>query len=112
MTFGERVVRIRRTRVGTDPRYNEPVWEDVETPIPGAGVAPGPTEEPLVVDGQPATADAALYFFESSPDIVRTDRVRVRGKVYNVIGDPAEWVNAFTGWRAGLAVYLKRGEGS
>lgn len=112
MTYGETVTRIRRQVVGVDPRYNEPIFSDVESEISGAGVAPGPTEEPLVVDGNPVVTDMSLYFWESMPDIVRSDRLRVRGKTYSVAGDPREWVNPFTGWQAGLVVNLKIGEGS
>lgn len=111
MSFGETVTRIRRQKVGED-RNNAPIWDDVESAIPGAGPAPSSTDEPVVVDGRPSVADLSLYFYESFPDIVRDDRIRVRGQVYQVLGDPAEWVNPFTGWRAGTVVNLRRGEGS
>lgn len=109
--YGETVTRIRRQKTGED-RDNEPIYSDTETAVSGAGVAWGPSEEPLLIAGNPVTVDATLYFWESSPDIKREDRIRVRGKVYEVAGDPADWRNPFTGWNAGLVVNLVRGEGS
>jgi hypothetical protein len=36
------------------------------------------------------------------------DRVTVRGITYEVQGDPADWVNPFTGWAPGGVVNLER----
>lgn len=39
------------------------------------------------------------------------DRVTVRGITYEVTGDPADWVNPFTGWAPGGVVSLERVSG-
>lgn len=44
-------------------------------------------------------------------DLVPTDKVRVRGDVYDVDGDVGEWTSPLTGTSAGLQVALKKVEG-
>jgi len=44
-------------------------------------------------------------------DILFTDLLQVRGQVYMVEGDPADWVSPFTGWAPGMEIALKRAVG-
>lgn len=105
----ETVIRLRDTQTGVDA-YNNPVTETVETPIPGAAFAPEQASRESVEVGREAvTTQPAVYFHRTWPDIVRTDRLRVRGVEYRVDGDPADWRYPFgaTG-PGGLVVTLKR----
>lgn len=106
----ETVTRIRPgAQTGTDA-FGQPIYgPDVETDIPGALVAPGGSTEILTEAGRvPVVTPAALYFRDTWPDIVSTDRLRVRGVVYEVAGKPAEWRSDGPG---GLVVELRDMEG-
>lgn len=101
------VTRIRPTASGTD-RYGSPVMVDVETVLPqAAGFAPGGSSEPAEVGRAPVITEPSLYFWESAPDLLRGDRVRVAGEEFAVEGAPASWFHMFTGWAAGTVVTLK-----
>lgn len=108
--FGETVTRIRRVETGTPDRYGNPEYTDEETAVDGAAFAPGGTSEPVEVGRTPEISAPTLYF-KSRPDFRADDRVRVRGLVYMVQGDPADWRSPWTPSFGGLVVPLKRVEG-
>lgn len=110
--IGETVTRIR---TGASPgldRYGNPLpGVDAEVPIDGAAFDPGGSLEPLEVGRAQTVTTPKVYFWRSAPDIVSTDRLRVRGLVYQVIGHPARWESPFTTEVAGLVVELQLVEG-
>ena len=88
-------------------KFGDPIdgATDRETPSDGWLVAPGSSREQL--DGQ-NSVDSDLALYRTGPpggeDILPKDRVRVRGALYEVIGEPAVWrlgtvinLNKFTG---------------
>jgi len=104
---GETVGRIRTgAPAGTDPYGNPIPGIDVETTVPGAAFDPGSSLEPVEV-GRAQTVTTPKLYFRSSPDIISTDRMRARGIVYAVVGNPALWISPYTGVTAGLVVELK-----
>lgn len=107
----ETVTRIRAgASVGTDA-FGVPIpGSDVETDITGALFAPGGTSEPVEVGREATVSAPTLYFRDARPDFVRTDRVRVRGVVYELDGDPADWRNGDS-HVGGLVVTLRRAGG-
>jgi len=108
---GETVTRIRTAdSTGDDPYGNPLPGADVETTLTGAAFDPGGSLEPVEV-GRAQTVTTPRLYFIVPPDIISTDRIRARGIVYNVIGNPALWINPFTGVTAGLVVELKAVEG-
>jgi hypothetical protein len=101
---------VTRLRAGTttDPYSNEPT-EDWTTPTELdittlAPAEPRPSGEPLQDARNQVVSGYTLYLPEGS-DVTRVDRMRVRGVVHNVLGDPAVWLGA------GLVVQLERSEG-
>lgn len=108
----ETVTRLRDEATGLDA-YNNPVVTTVETAIPGAAFAPEQASaETVEVGRQAVLTQPAVYFPGAWPDIVRTDRLRVRGVLYDVDGDPADWRFPFAATGpGGLVVSLKRAEG-
>lgn len=109
---GETVTRIRTgASPGVDRYGNALPGVDVDTPIDGAAFDPGGSLEPVEAGRAQTVTTPKVYFYQSSPDIVSTDRLRVRGLTYQVIGHPAVWVSPFTTQTAGLVVELKLAEG-
>lgn len=106
---GETVTRIRPTESGVD-RYGNPVFTDAEVDIPGAFFAPEQSSTELTQVGRvPVITKPSLYFPGAWPDLVASDRVRVRGLVFEVNGDPADWRNPWGGpLPGGLVVTLER----
>ena len=106
--IGEVVTRLRAAESGPD-RYGDPTYGDpTETDLAGALFAPGGTQEPVEAGRTAVITNPTLYFPGVWPDIVPTDQVRVRGDVYEVIGDPANWQLDGQG---GLAVELRKVDG-
>lgn len=111
--LGETVTRIRPgAQTGTDA-FGQPVYgSDAETDIDGAMFAPGGSSEPVEVGREAVVTAPTLYFRGTWPDIVATDRIRVRGVEFAVDGKPADWRDPFgTGGPGGLVVTLKAVEG-
>lgn len=91
--------------------YGDPIpSERVGGDILGCAVAPRYSTEPTVRGRQGVIVGLSIYAPAGS-DILFTDSLRVRGEVYVVEGEPAEWVSPFTGWAPGLEVAVKRAVG-
>lgn len=110
---GETVTRLRGTAV-TDPYSGEPTGTDWTAPaslaIPGCAFNPGQSAEPLQVARNAVTSQPEVYAPTGS-DVLPGDRLVVRGKTYDVDGQPADWRSPFTGWEPGLVIALKLTEG-
>lgn len=103
---GEIVTRIRTgASPGLDPYGNPLPGADVEINLPGAAFDPGGSLEPVEVGRAQVVTTPKLYF-TVPPDVVSTDRLRVRGLVYSVVGRPARWVSPFRAVDAGLVCEL------
>lgn len=97
------VTRLRRVETGKD-RYNQPIYETTETDLPKALFAPKHVVPAVEVGRQPTVVEPTLYWWKQWPDVVESDRVRVRGRVYEVLATPADWRGHGIG---GLVVVLK-----
>ena len=97
------VTRLRRTQTGVD-RYKNPVYSEVETELPAARFAPRgriPSPEP---GREPVITEPTLYWRRQWPDVDSSDRLVVRGQIYEVVGEPADWRGKSAG---GLVVLLR-----
>lgn len=100
--YGETVVRLRRgASPGRDARGQPIPGALTETPIVGCVVAPR-QESPQVGGEQQQARDTVIVgwtvYAPSGSDIVTTDRVRIRGEVCEITGQPGDWgVSPFTG---------------
>lgn len=104
--FGEMVTRLRREQTGTD-RYGDPVYTDVEAPLPeGAAFAPKGSVVSLQVGREMVTTADTLYF-TTRPDLTDADRVRVRGLVRTIQGRPQDWRSPWGTDVGGLVVELE-----
>lgn len=109
--YGE-TVTVLAPVTSTDVYNNETDdWSvPVETTVEGVGVEPRPSSESHQ-DGRNATVSGFTLYCPAGTVVTAKNRVRVRGDVYAVDGDPAVWVNPFTGWEPGVVVQTKRMEG-
>jgi hypothetical protein len=108
---GEPVTRRRQQQTGVD-RYNNPVYEPVDTVLEErAAFDPGGSREPVEVGRTQTVTTPKLYFRRAYPDLNDTDQVLVRGVVYDIEGNPADWKSPYGSDVGGLVVELKRAEG-
>lgn len=102
----EPIYRHRRGKTGEDA-YDNDVYGWTRTQLPDGLFAPGGVSEPVEPGREPVVSEPAVYWRRVRPDVVAADRIEVRGLVYDVVGDPADWRGTFVG---GLGVRLKRAE--
>ena len=110
--FGETVVLLDPG--GTQDEYGNDV-EDWSTPVEvatvdGVGVEPRPAGESFTEDRNAVTDGFTLYF-PADVSVSPTQRVRVRGSDWPVLGAPAVWRSPFTGWEPGVVVQVGRTDG-
>jgi hypothetical protein len=106
-------VTFEALSVGAEDAHGNPV-DSYGSPVIVAGCAfdPGGTVESFE-PGRDVVITSPRVFIpsESTVPVSSRDRVTVRGVLYEVDGDPAVWVNPFTGWNPGRAVPLERAAG-
>ena len=108
---GETVTRLRAPLVAD--RYGNlvPDWSNPDRlDIPDCGVAPRTSDEETEQGRQGVVVGIAVYA-PPDADILPSDRLEVRGSVYEVVGEVAVWRSPFTGWHPGIVVNLRRVEG-
>lgn len=93
----ETVTRLRGTPI-LDPYSDENTGTDWAAPdeldlTTLAPAEPRPSTEP-VTDARNAVVSGFTLYLSPDADVTAVDRVRVRGRVYPVIGDPAIWSGA------------------
>lgn len=104
---GEPVTRRRQQQTGTD-RYGNPEYSTVDTVLTErAAFDPGGSREPVEVGREQTVTTPKLYFRKARPDLIDDDQVLVRGVVYDIKGDPADWQSPYGSTNGGLVVELK-----
>jgi head-tail adaptor len=112
--YGEIVVVVRAGLA--DDGYGNPTqdWNaTTSTTYGGCAVAQGAkggATEDLTGDRNVVVSDL-IVFMPSGADVRATDRLEVRGRQYEVVGEPFDWINPFTGTAFGTVVYCNRVEG-
>jgi hypothetical protein len=90
---------------GTDWTTTPPA----EAPVENVLCEPRPSSEPVQDARNAVTSGYTLYLTEGMPagsTIGPTNRVRVRGIDYDVLGEPSDW--RLGSWRPGLVVQTQR----
>lgn len=83
----ETVVRLRPP---PKDRLGDQTGPPAREPMPGCLFEPGGSTENRDGANQ-ALADGTVYAPPGSPDVLSTDRLEIRGEVYNVIGKAQVW---------------------
>lgn len=104
-------VTITRTTTTTDTLNNQVpgAWATVAI-VDGCGVAPRTVTEDHDGGRREVTKGRTLYL-PTGTDIGPHDRVKINNQLFEVVGEPAEWVSPLTGWAPGIVTQLKRVEG-
>lgn len=114
MTFPGETIQILTAQRSTDPYSGESVDDWTKPPasvdVPDVLCEPRPAGEP-VQDARNAVTSGWTLYCQTVPNPLPTakNRVRVRGVVYEVDGEPADW--RMGGWRPGVVVQAKVTEG-
>jgi hypothetical protein len=103
--FGETVTLLRSTVTGQDG-YGNDVRTETEVEVAGCAVWPrGSTEQTA---GRATVIVGLTAVLPPGTAVAATDRMRVRGLVYAVDGEPGVWTSPLTGTEAGTEVALTR----
>ena len=81
--------------------------------VVGGAFVPGGSVESFT-PGRDSVVTSPTYYIPgdaAKPVISPRDRVTIRGLLFQVDGQPAEWVSPFTGWAPGIVVNLERVDG-
>jgi len=108
--LSETVTRLRAAEAGTDRRGNAEPGEPTRLDIDGCAVAPRGQGENRT-EGRQAVTSGWTVYAPTGADVLATDQVEVRGVVYEVDGEPADWRSPFSGRRPGLVFDVVRVEG-
>ncbi|MEU1761675.1 hypothetical protein [Micromonospora sp. NPDC005652] len=108
MAAGETVVILRAPLTDGPYGNQERDWTQAQSTISrGWAFAPRGGDEQQA-PGIPAVIVGLTGYGPPDADITPTDRMEVRGQVYEVVGEVGLWRSPFTGWRPGLEVALRR----
>jgi head-tail adaptor len=110
--FGE-LVEVLEAGTATDGYGN--TVEDWDSPVvvdkdDYAGVEPRPLGE-QEQDNRNAVVKGYTLYVKPDLTVTAQNRVRVRGDVWAIDGDPADWRNPFTGWHPGIVLQVGRVDG-
>jgi hypothetical protein len=59
-------------------------------------------------DGRDTVIIGLTAYLPDGATIAATDRLSVRGDLWEVVGQPQPWQSPYTGWRPGIPVALRR----
>lgn len=103
------IIRHPGEPTGAVDDLGEPIpVEPVEEYVSGVAVAPRFSEENN--RGQATVAVGLSLFMPEGTVVHPSAEIEVRGEVFQVVGEPFDWLNPFTGWRPGVQVDLERAE--
>ena len=108
--FGEPVVFEARV-AGSEDAHGNPTdsWSAPVT-VQGCAFDPGASQEVFEPGRDPVTS-APRVFAPAGTVVTARSRVTVRGQVFLVDGEPAEWRNPYTGSTPGVVVTLEKVDG-
>lgn len=109
---GETVV-VLRAPAGDKDRYGNATrdWPSAtRRDVAGCAVAPRNVPEDTGEGRQAVTIGLTVYM-PPGADVLATDRVECRGRVYEVDGEPSLWVSPFAPEAFGIEVALRQTEG-
>lgn len=109
--YGETITVRRPASPGTSPR-GDPL-PAAEHTVDGCVIAPqvsiGQASSGEIVDRRDTVITGLALYAPPGADIQPTDRVvRADGTLWDVEGEPGDWLDPFTGWHPGIVVAIRR----
>ena len=109
--IGETVTIVRAAPGGTDA-YGDPIPSTTaRIDVPGCAFAPRYSSESTDRGRQGVVVGGTVYLPSTAPAVLPSDRIEVRGRLYEVDGEVGEWISPFTGWAPGFEVAVRRAVG-
>jgi hypothetical protein len=124
--FGSIITVLRDIPGGVDTYGDPTTASTIRTDIAGCGIAPRYSSEPNAV-GRNGVVIGLTIFAPYGSDILFTDRIEINGggtviatglpvtpstaSIYTIEGDPADWLNPFTGSTPGMEISVKKAVG-
>lgn len=106
--YGETAVILRAPLVDASYGNETRDWDSAtRTDSPGWGFAPRGGDERSEPD-MPVVIAGLTGYGPPDAEVLPTDRLEVRGDVYEVVGEVGVWRSPFTGWEPGVEVALRR----
>lgn len=99
------MVTLRSTVTTTDSDGNSTT---VPTEIEWGPCAVAPRSSVERVDPRSPAVLTGKTVYGPVVDMDADDQLVINGVVYDIDGEPGEWINPMTGWVAGLEVAIKR----
>ncbi len=104
--IGETVTILRPGTPTRDAHGNDVPGADTEIPVEHCAVWPtGSTEK---IQGHDQVSEQFTVWLPYGTAVLATDRVRVRGEIYQVTGRASSWSSPFTATRAGVEIRVER----
>ena len=94
---------VTQTVIGVDGDGND-VYGPVETPATGAFAPAGSTE--LIQGETVVLTHDTIYLTDGEPVPTANDKIRARGNLYSIDGEPEVYHNPFTGYEPGAVLRL------
>lgn len=104
--LGETITIVRPGAPTQDDYGNDVPDAPAETSVAGCAVWPRTSGED--VQARLQVTEGLNVIAPYGTDVQPHDRVRVRGVLYDVDGDPGEWRSNLTGTKAGVQIELTR----
>jgi len=108
--FGETVLRIQPGEKHNPlaPNRPHPDWNNpIITEIPNCIVYPSTTDETQDV-GRDTLIEALTVLLPPGTELHHHDRLEIRGKTYDVNGEPFAFRSPFDGWEPGVQARAER----
>jgi hypothetical protein len=103
--FGATVTVLRP---GGVDQFGDPSGSGTTHTVAGCALAPRTSNEDIQGRGDTVIVGLTLYAPYGS-DITATDKIQIPGGlIYEVVGEPGQWLNPKTGSTPGMAVALQR----
>lgn len=104
--IGETVTILRPGAPTRDVHGNDAPGADTEIDVEHCAVWPTGSDEKIQAQDQ--VGERWTVWFPFGTSVLATDRVRIRGEVYQVSGRASSWSSPFTNTRAGVEIRLER----
>lgn len=108
LTAGETVIRWRAPLVADEYGNKARNWTNAtSTTYTSCAVALGSAFDDLPIADEASASDLSVLITDSGAEVLPTDRLEVRDRMYEVVGEPFTWKHPMTGTEFGVAARVR-----